>query len=148
MFYLAYVEAHLAGAEVGYTAWWLWRRNNGSWDRHVGFKQQYSTILHPFGNGVYHLFTVIWWMAYYCFAYIGDIYIYSCCVCPSLPSLATSLRWRWRKHVVFQTCWNDQADTDVEGRMTTVRPSPSRGEYAIGEELNIFLLIGEYRVLY
>ena len=84
------------------------------------------------------LFCLHWW----------HIYIYSCCVCPSLPSLATSLRWRWRKHVVFQTCWNDQADTDVEGRMTTVRPSPSRGEYAIGEELNIFLLIGEYRVLY
>ena len=29
-------------------------------------------ISHPFGNGLYHLFMVIWEMIYYCFTHIND----------------------------------------------------------------------------
>ena len=32
-----------------------------------------TIINHPFGNGLYHLFMVIWGMVYYCFTHIAQI---------------------------------------------------------------------------
>ena len=75
--------------------WWSWGvEQRRGWREHVK-----TTINHPFGNGLYHLFTVILGMVYYCFNHIASI-----CQNMSVRKCQNTCQNRWQKLVRNRCC--------------------------------------------
>ena len=52
-----------------------------------------TAINHPFGNGLYHLFTVIWGMVYYCFTHINFNQCHGLSTCDMATAYCNKTMW-------------------------------------------------------